>query len=158
VRNPQHKPWDPIYLFFTADMTGKYGAISKLGSWDIKNGGSKPRGYQNLACNKITNVSMDCRGAKIDLKAGKINNQVPLKRMIFIRDGQVLREQKFGHAQGYSLQILVAGQQIVEVQLIDEEVFRSNYNQMFLLGKYDRELFEETYNAFPFSRLYRFKF
>jgi undecaprenyl-diphosphooligosaccharide--protein glycosyltransferase len=158
VRNPQHKPWDPIYLFFTADMTGKYGAISKLGSWDIKNGGSKPRGYQNLACNKITNVSMDCRGAKIDLKAGKINNQVPLKRMIFIRDGQVLREQKFGHAQGYSLQILVAGQQIVEVQLIDEEVFRSNYNQMFLLGKYDREIFEETYNAFPFSRLYRFKF
>jgi len=43
------KPWDPIYLFFTADMTGKYGAISKLGSWDIVNGGSKPRGYQNLA-------------------------------------------------------------------------------------------------------------
>jgi len=158
VRNPQHKPWDPIYLFFTADMTGKYGAISKLGSWDIVNGGSKPRGYQNLACNKITNEEMNCRGAKIDLKAGKINNQVPLKRMIFIRDGKVLREQKFGHAQGYSLQILVTGQQIVEVQLIDEEVFRSNYNQMFLLGKYDLELFEETYNAFPFSRLYRFKF
>jgi len=158
VRNPQYKPWDPIYLFFTADMTGKYGAISKLGSWDIVNGGSKPRGYQNLACNKITNEEMNCRGAKIDLKAGKINNQVPLKRTIFIRDGQVLREQKFGHAQGYSLQLLVAGQRIVEVQLIDDVVFRSNYNQMFLLGKYDRELFEETYNAFPFSRLYRFKF
>jgi dolichyl-diphosphooligosaccharide--protein glycosyltransferase len=101
---------------------------------------------------------MNCRGAMIDLKDGKINNQVPLKRVIFIRDGQVLGEQKFGHAQGYSLQLLVAGQQIVEVQLIDEEVFRSNYNQMFLLGKYDRELFEETYNALPFSRLYRFKF
>ncbi|HIO11146.1 MAG TPA: hypothetical protein EYN12_05670, partial [Deltaproteobacteria bacterium] len=42
VRNPKLKPWDPIYLFFTADMTGKYGAISKLGSWDIVNGGSKP--------------------------------------------------------------------------------------------------------------------
>jgi dolichyl-diphosphooligosaccharide--protein glycosyltransferase len=158
VRNPQHKPWDPIYLFFTADMTGKYGAISKLGSWDIVKGGSKPRGYQNLACNKITNEEMNCRGAKIDLKAGKINNQVRLKRTVFIRDGQVLREQKFGHAQGYSLQLLVAGQRIVEVQLIDDVVFRSNYNQMFLLGKYDRELFEETYNAFPFSRLYRFKF
>jgi len=158
VRNPQHKPWDPIYLFFTADMTGKYGAISKLGSWDIVKGGSKPRGYQNLTCNKITNEEMNCRGAKIDLKAGKINNQVPLKRMIFIRDGQVLREQKFGHAQGYSLQILVTGQRIVEVQLIDEEVFRSNYNQMFLLGRYRDDLYEETYNAFPFSRLFRVKF
>ena len=158
VRNPQKKPWNPIYLFFTADMTGKYGAISKLGSWDIVNGGSKPRGFQNLACNKITNEEMNCRGAKIDLKAGKINNQVPLKRIIFIRDGQVLREQKFGHAQGYSLQLLVVGQRIVEVQLIDEEVFRSNYNQMFLLGRYRDDLYEETYNAFPFSRLYRFKF
>ena len=158
VRNPEYKPWNPIYLFFTADMTGKYGAISKLGSWDIVNGGSKPRGYQNLACSKITNEEMSCRGAKIDFKAGKINNKVPLKRLVFIRDGQVLREQKFRHAQGYTLQLLMSGQQIVEVQLIDDVVFRSNYNQMFLLGRYDRELFEETYNAFPFSRLYRVKF
>jgi undecaprenyl-diphosphooligosaccharide---protein glycotransferase len=158
VRNPQLKPWDPIYLFFTADMTGKYGAISKLGSWDIVNGGSKPRGYQNLACNKITNEEMNCRGAKIDLKAGKINSQVPLKRMVFIRDGKVLREQEFGHAHGYTLQMLVSGKQIVEVQLIDEAVFRSNYNQMFLLGRYRKDLYEETYNAFPFSRLYRVKF
>jgi dolichyl-diphosphooligosaccharide--protein glycosyltransferase len=69
-----------------------------------------------------------------------------------------LREQNFGHAQGYTLQMLLAGQRIVEVQLIDDVVFRSNYNQMYLLGKYDRELFEETYNAFPFSRLFRVKF
>lgn len=158
VRNPKLKPWNPIYLFFTADMTGKYGAISKLGSWDIVNGGSKPRGYQNLACNKITNVAMDCRGAKIDLKAGKINNQVALKRMVFIREGKVMREQEFGHSQGYTLQLLVAGQRIVEVQLIDEVVFRSNYNQMFLLGRYRKDLYEETYNAFPFSRLFRVKF
>ena len=158
VRNPQNKPWDPIYLFFTADMTGKYGAISKLGSWDIDNGGSKPRGYQNLACNKITNVEMNCRGAKIDLKAGKINNQVALRRMVFIRDGQVLREQEFGHAQGYTLQMLVSGQRIVEVQLIDEVVFQSNYNQMFLLGRFRKDLYEETYNAFPLSRLFKVKF
>jgi hypothetical protein len=158
VRNPQFKPWDPIYLFFTADMTGKFGAISKLGSWDIVNGGSKPRGYQNLACNKITSEEMNCSGAKIDLKAGKINNKVALKRVLFIRNGKVMREQKFGHTQGYTLQMLVSGKQIVEVQLIDEEVYRSNYNQMFLLGLYDEELFEETYNAFPFSRLYKVKF
>jgi undecaprenyl-diphosphooligosaccharide--protein glycosyltransferase len=78
--------------------------------------------------------------------------------MIFIKDGRVLREQEFGNAQGYTLQLLLAGQRIVEVQLIEEAVFRSNYNQMFLLGRYDGELFEETYNAFPFSRLYKVKF
>ena len=158
VRNPKLKPWDPIYLFFTVDMTGKFGAISKLGSWDIENGGSKPRAYQNLACNKITNHELSCQGAKIDIKAGFINNRLALHRLIFIRNGKVIREQKFGHNQGYTLQLIVSGNNIFEVQLIDEEVFRSNYNQMFLLGRYRKDLFEETYNAFPFSRLYRIKF
>ena len=158
VRNPTQKPWDPIYLFFTADMTGKYGAISKLGSWDILKSGSQPKFYQNLACNKFTNEEMSCRGAKIDLKAGKINNQVALKRLVFIRDGKLLRVQDFGHSKGYTLQILIVDRQIVEVQLIEEAVFQSNYNQMFLLGRYRKDLFEETYNAFPFSRLYRVKF
>ena len=78
--------------------------------------------------------------------------------MVIIRDGQVLREQAFGHAQGYTLQLLVAGKQIVEVQLIDEVVFLSNYNQMFLLGRYREDLYEETYNAFPFSRLFKVKY
>ena len=48
VNNSKHIPLDPIYLFFTADMTSKYGAISKLGSWDIVKGGSNPSVYQNL--------------------------------------------------------------------------------------------------------------
>ena len=76
LSNPKNKPWYPIYLFFTADMTGKYGAISKLGSWDIEKGGSKPRAYQNLACNKITNQEMNCRGANINLKDGFIINMI----------------------------------------------------------------------------------
>ena len=34
VRNPVDVPWDPVYLLFTADMIGKYGALSKIGSWN----------------------------------------------------------------------------------------------------------------------------
>ncbi|SVE63936.1 uncharacterized protein METZ01_LOCUS516790, partial [marine metagenome] len=69
-----------------------------------------------------------------------------------------LRGKKFGHAQGFTLQLIVAGKNIVEVQLIDEAVFLSNYNQMYLLGRYRTDLFEESYNAFPFARLFKFKF
>ena len=158
VRNPKNIPWDPIYLFFTADMTGKYGAISKLGSWDIVSGGSKTRGYNFLTCYKITNFEIDCRGAKIDLKAGKINKHVNLKRVVFIRNGKVIREQEFRSVKGHSLQLILVGDRIMEVQLLDEQVFQSNYNQMFLLGRYNEEFFEESYNAFPFSRLFRVKF
>ena len=42
--------------------------------------------------------------------------------------------------------------------MIDKVVFRSDYNQMFLLGRYRDDLYEETYNAFPFSRLFKVKF
>ena len=96
--------------------------------------------------------------AKIDLKAIYINNQLTLRRKISIRNGQVIRKQNFGHTQGFTLQVIVAGKNIVEVQLINERVFHSNYNQMFLLGRHRKELFQETYNAFPFSRLFRIKF
>ena len=78
-----------------------------------------------------------------------------LRRLIFIRNGQVLREQKFGHNQVFTLHLIVGGNNIVEVQLIDEAVFLSNYNQISLLGRYRKDLFEEAYNASPFSRLYR---
>ena len=53
---------------------------------------------------------------------------------------------------------IIVDKNIVEVQLIDEAVFRSNFNQMFLLGRFREDLFEEAYNAFPFSRLYRIKY
>ena len=159
VRNPLRKPWDPIYIFFTSDMNGKFGSIYKLGSWDIKNGGSKPTtGYQNLACYNIKKETMNCRGAIIDLINGKINKQILLKKLVFIRDGHVIREQDFGHTQGQYLQLLVFGQKIMAVQLISEDVFKSNYNQMFILGRYQNDLFEEKFNAFPFSRLFEVKF
>ena len=73
--------------------------------------------------------------------------------------GQVVGEKKYPHSRGHTLQIIMANpRQFSEVQLLEDEVYLSNFNQMFLLGKYDRNLFEETMNEFPMSRLYRFKF
>ncbi len=159
VNNPADIPWDPIYLFFTADMIGKYGAFSRIGSWDLEKGGSNPKGYQNLRCQKIVNEKLECGPTVIDLKSGRINKRLPLKRVVQIMRGQVVGQKPYPHSNGYTLQIVMANpRQFSEVQLVEEDVFRSNFNQMFLLGRYDRNLYEETMNAFPMSRLYRFKF
>ena len=139
-------------------MTRKFGAISRIGSWDIDKGGSNQKGYHFLNCNKINNEVMQCRGAIIDLKKGKINNNNNLKRIIFIRDGKVIREKSFDNNEGFTLQMVVFENRIVEVQLIEEDVFNSNYNQMFLLGRYRKDLFEEKFNSYPFSRLYKIKY
>ena len=102
-------------------------------------------------------VNQSC-SFSIDMKNGKVNKRIPLKRIIFVKDGYIIREKKFESKKGLTLQIFVIGKQIFQVQLIDEVVYNSNYNQMFLLGKFRNDLFEETFNAFPFSRLFRFKF
>ena len=159
VRNPVDTPWDPVYLLFTADMIGKYGAFSKIGSWNLAKGGSQPKGYQNLSCQSIEENVMTCGKTKVDLNQGRINQRVPLKRVVQVMGGRMVGEKKYPNRNGYTLQIIMANpRQFSEVQLMEDDVYLSNFNQMFLLGKFDPEYFEETLNAFPMSRLFRFKF
>ena len=67
--------------------------------------------------------------------------------------GQVAQVKHFSHHRGYTLQIMLDNpRQFSEVYLLEDDVFLSNFNQMFMLGNYDRNLFEETMNAFPLSR------
>jgi dolichyl-diphosphooligosaccharide--protein glycosyltransferase len=39
----------------------------------------------------------------------------------------------------------------------NEVVYRSNFNQMYVLGKYDPTRFEEVYDDFPETRTFRLK-
>ena len=159
VRNPDDTPRDRVYLLFTADMIGKYGAFSKIGSWNLAKGGSQPKGYQNLSCQSIEGNVMTCGKTKVDLNQGRINQRVPLKRVVQVMGGRMVGEKKYPNRNGYTLQIIMANpRQFSEVQLMEDDVYLSNFNQMFLLGKFDPEYFEETLNAFPMSRLFRFKF
>jgi len=159
VHNPTRIPEHPIYLFFTYDMIGKYIAFSNLGSHDLAKGGSRPKGYQKIACQSLANDILTCNRDRIDLKQGRINDRYPVKRTIQVLGGKVVHEQEYPHTTGITVQFhLHQPRQISEIYLLEEEVFRSNFNQMYLLGRYDASRFEEVLNAFPLSRLYRFRF
>ena len=159
VHNPTRTPEHPIYLFFTYDMIGKYIAFSNLGSHDLAKGGSRPKGFQKIACQNIANDVLTCNRYRIDLKQGRINDRYPVKRTVQVLGGKVIHEQEYPNMQGITVQFhLYKPRQISEVYLLEEEVFASNFNQMYLLGRYDASRFEEVLNAFPLSRLYRFRF
>ena len=111
---------------------------------------------ENQKEEQINNEEMKCQGANIDLIKGKINNHDNLRRIVFIRDGKVFREKKFSNKDGFTLQMVVLGNRIIEVQLIKEAVFSSNYNQMFMLGRFRKDLFDEINNSYPFSSFYLF--
>ncbi len=158
VLSPTTVPPDPVYILYTADMIGKYSALSSIGSWDLAKGGNQVKGFQHLRCANIENNILNCENAKIDLNQGTINGRFPLKEVVQIMSGEVVGQKGYGRQDGYYLQILMANrQQFSDVYLLERDVFASNFNQMFLLGRYDRSRFEEVFNRFPYARLFRVK-
>ncbi|MEF3254380.1 MAG: hypothetical protein K6348_02255, partial [Deferribacterales bacterium] len=61
------------------------------------------------------------------------------------------------HTSDLNIQLIIVDKNVVGVYLLNDKVYKSNFNQMYLLGEYDRELFEEIYNSFPHARAFRVK-
>jgi dolichyl-diphosphooligosaccharide--protein glycosyltransferase len=53
------------------------------------------------------------------------------------------------------MEIIWTSGKVTGVYLLDEPAFESNLNQMYVLGRFDGELFEEVYNDFPYARAFR---
>jgi len=147
----------PVYVLFTRDMIGKFSALSYLGRWDFEAKTSQPRAFRPLRCTSLQGGVLTCEDAVLDLRSGLINKKTPLKKALFIRDGYVVQEQEYSNPRGYYLEIHLKENAIFSVYLLDDIVFRSNFNQMYLLGRADKKLFEEVYNDFPAARVFRVK-
>jgi dolichyl-diphosphooligosaccharide--protein glycosyltransferase len=147
------KKYTPV-IYFSRDMVGKFGAFSYIGSWDFDINKSNSKTYMQLLCNSLKNNILYCGKNIIDLRAGTINNKLPLKKFITVKDGYVINEKNYNYSKGYYLQILVDGNSLIGTMLMEKEVFYSNFNQMFILGRYNNEYFKEVYNKYPFARAF----
>ena len=100
---------------------------------------------------------LTCQGVTVDLKEGLVNGQIPLRRLVQSIQGGETKIQEL-KSEGLSLQLMMPNErQFSEIYLMEEAVWASNFNQMYLLGNYDKEVFEEVFHAFPIARLYRLK-
>lgn len=146
-----------VYILYTKDMIDKFGAISFFGTWDYENKKSNPVGYIKLNCSKIENGMLYCLDSVIDLNMGvmQVNEKrLPLRRILFINNGYVKNEKEF-FSSGHTIQILMKNNSIFSVQLLSEELFKTNFNQQYILGRYDKKYFEEVYNNFPTARVFK---
>lgn len=148
--------YDNIYALYTFDMVYKYGAISFFGNWNFKTAKSHYDGYGELRCMGFEQNNLKCENAIVDLSNGKINNNVQLRRIIFSNNGNVIRELNYSGGD-LTLQILIRDNTAFAIFLLSEKLYNSSFNQMYLLGRYDKRLFEELYNNFPHARLFRLK-
>ena len=153
--NPPELQNRDIYLLYSKDMIGKYQSINSIGHWDVKRKVLGPKtNYRELNCNRYRDKQLFCKDGTIDLEKGITHEGKPLRETIIVGDGYIQHRIFYPRNQGQYLQILSNQSELMSVQLIDEEVYRSNFNQMFLLGQFDDNLFEQYYNAFPWTRVF----
>lgn len=163
---------DNAYLLFTNDMVGlgalmKFGSINFLGRWGNEAVSSKNLehfGVSLIDCQFTgrDNFLMKCQGDEVDMAQGIINKNIPVKKVVVISQGQVVREIAFKqHYEGYYIEMF--GEKVNNnvkvsgISVLSERLYNTNMNQIYLLGNYDKDLFEEVYNSFPYARLFRLK-
>ena len=144
-----------VFVVYTNDLIGKYAAINSIGRWDSVRQRPGPRtGYRNLKCDQLKGFELRCQIGSVDLIKESVIGRTPLKQTVIVADGYVKRSIEYPRKQGKYLQILLQGKKLQSVQIVSKSVYLSNFNQMFLLGKYDETLFRQHYIAFPWVRVF----
>ncbi|MCG6552652.1 MAG: hypothetical protein L7F77_10020 [Candidatus Magnetominusculus sp. LBB02] len=146
-----------IYILYTSDMIGKFQAMYNVSGIDKLRPNTTAPLVQPLSCQSLKDDMLDCYEVKVNLKTGMINDTTPLKKAVFIDSGYIGKSKEYDHSNGLYLELFALGNAINSVVVVNDIFFNSNLNQMYLLGSYDKSLFEETYSALPVARLFRIK-
>ncbi len=157
---PQGFSGDNVYVIYLEKMIWKVFSLTRIGTWDFTERTSKPSDYVELHCFAMSSDIMQCSDGTIDLRRGYMNDgtvDIPLRGALFINDGYVIDERYYQHKSGYYLQVMMKNGKAFLTLVADGPLFRSNFNQQYLIGKYDPRYFEEVYNDFPTARLFRVK-
>ncbi len=148
---------EEIYVLYNADMIHKLSAIYVVAGWRQQSENDGLDRYERLVCDRTKNSVLYCEGIDINLSNGELSDGRHLNQSVIISNGEVLDTLDYPDSGGIYLQRIMQGNQFVAAYLLNEQVFKSNFNQMFLLGRYDATLFEEVYNQFPVARAFRVK-
>lgn len=149
-------PPDGIHIAFTGNMLDQFPSINFLGAWDFEKNAGDQRGYNVLECGGSNQGILKCKEGTFDMNKGTLNGQPLLAMTIAVEKGR--EKQRIPvRDQGYVLELLLEEGRISKVILLTSRGYLSNFNQMFILGRYDGSLFEPIYDAFPALRVYRMK-
>ncbi|MBF0343995.1 MAG: hypothetical protein HQL06_07175 [Nitrospirae bacterium] len=149
---------DRLYLLYTRDLILKFSWIYSIRGVDpTRHSAKNELVLLQLQCNTFVNNVYGCIKYQVDMNRGLVNNTFPIKKAIYVRGGTVIKEVDYPNKSGLYLELFVRDMDVIALYLMNEEVYSSNFNQMYVLGNYDKNLYEETYNDFPAVRLFKVK-
>ena len=151
-----------IYLYLPYRMLNIFPTVSVFGNLDLTTG-KKERNiifYPTSISKNKDGVLTFANGITFNSKEGTVNigNQtVPLRYFIAteMTNSNDIKLQTQAYSQNAEL-VLVYMKSYGRVILMDKQIFNSTYIQMFILGKYDKDLFELVVSS-PYSRIYKLK-
>ena len=146
-------PEESIYLLYLEDMIWKVNTLSGQRN-------NYTFGYVELHCSSLVNNTLACSDGTIDLNRGFMNDgtsDIPLRAALFVNDGYVVDRKNFRPDADYYLQVLMKNGKVYMILVSDDRLYRTYFNQQFLLGNYAKHSLKEIYNDFPKVRLLKVK-
>jgi len=151
-----------VYLYLPYRMLNIFPTVMVFGNLDLTTGKQerKVTFYPARAVKNSKGVLTLSNGIVFDSRKGMLSmgrEQVPVKYFIatsLSKNGNIRLQSQRYHSNGEYVVVFMKsyGKFIV----MDQQTFNSTYVQMFLLGKYDKNLFELVV-ASPYSRIYKLK-
>jgi len=155
VVNYESRQKSKAYLLFSNDMIAKYPAFNMLGNWDFEKQSGELKGFTFTNCYKLEFGKLHCDAGAFDLNKGYQNESVPIKRFLFIENGHVTKDRTFQNEEGIYLEIMFQDKRFAGALIMNKEIFQSNFNQMFVLGRFDFGKFRQVYNEAPYVRVFK---
>jgi dolichyl-diphosphooligosaccharide--protein glycosyltransferase len=147
---------EKIYMMFTQDMISKYGAIQYIGNWDVFNARhvASPA-LDMLYCTPTMEDRLTCEGGvNVDLNIGIINKQaISMIDYVEIETGKVSEQQPTGLTGDLHLIVLQSEGVKLAIFVMNRSVYESAFVQIYLLGNYNPEIYEEVINIYPLVRV-----
>ncbi len=152
----------PVYWVFTGDLFGKFAWIHYFGSYnfDIKKG-TFGRIIVPNQCRFFSKNFLSCEGGRlsIDLNNGIITipkGTLPIK-YLYIKTLKQGFYRKFFN-KGYIVEIVNEKKNRgMQIFITKDNVFKTLFNQMFILRNYDPKYFKLILDDFPYMVVYRVK-
>ena len=151
-----------IYLYLPYRMMGIFPTVTLFGNLDLITGKPKRKivFYPTRAVKNKDGILQFANGIVFDSKKGELflgREKVPVRYFVITQltkkgETEVITQPYYPEGAHVVVYMKNYGQFVI----MDTQTFKSMYVQMFILGKYDKKLFELVVNS-PYTKIYKLK-
>lgn len=152
-----------VVLLLTELDTFAFPALFRTGLWRFDANAGPEDTYYTISCRgsgrrRLSCATQDGGSLEIDLERGRVGDGRRLRRVVELRDGRVVRESEHSRSAQFTLEVVPdEADGTYTAHFVSEPVFRSNFNQLFVLGRFDPSDLEELDGTGAVLRAFRIR-